>query len=329
MAAVRLSPGVYQVNGKTVRAATAAQAEQMAGGGQAPAVNNSQKSGNKQGGIPNTINNVNQGINANRTASINDARTNINFNNPNVNNPLGTQNITYDANGNPTINQNLSQNQQGILTGQEGLTKLGTSLANDNLTGIAGGPQYRDAINYDPKQVEDAVYNSLTRGVQQKNDTAMNNLAQQLYNKGLQPGTQAYDDQYKLLKESQDTFDLNARNQATMSGLQAQNQYFNQNETQTANDMNKYNNTINSSGALANLGSGLLMPNFSPYQGATVNSGTPTDINYSLGQLKQGNRQLNIAQQAANRSGGGGGGGGSQMTPEQQDAAARRAAGFA
>jgi len=280
---------------------------------------------------PNIIDNFGEGVDANRGESIIDAREEVKLNNPDIINPLGESSTKINPDGTVSIEQKLSPEQDDILKGGQGITRLGQQLGSDQLKTIAGGPTYRDAINYDPIKAETAVYDSLTRGVAEKNTTALNNLSQQLYNRGLQPGTEAYNQQYKLLAESQNNFDLGARNQATLTGLTAQNQFFNQNETQTANDLNKYNNTINSAGALSNLGTGLLMPSFQPFQGSSISGGTPTDIYTQLNGIKQGNRQLDISQQGVNNSGGGGGGGGggAGITPEQQLAADRKAAGFA
>jgi hypothetical protein len=336
MAAIRVSPGIYQVNGKTYQATTAAAAEAMAAKATAkkPVATSTKPAATKK---PVNLNNagksVAQGVAANNAVSTADQQQNIKANNPNVTNDFGSQTTTQNADGTVSVNQSLSGDNKKILEQGQGLTQLGQQMATNTLGQIGGQPQYRSAINYDPTHAEDAVYQSLTRGDDQKKKSALNDLSQQLYNQGIQynadPNSQ-YQQQMGDFNKNWDNKDLAAHNQATQTGLSAQNQFFNQNETQTANDQAKFSNSLGNVSALSNLGSGLLTPNFQPYQGANVNSGTPTDIATQQAGVQQNNRQLNISQQVANKAGSGGkrsGGGG--LTPEQQDAADRRAAGFA
>jgi len=282
--------------------------------------------GNRPGNNNKILNNagrsVAQGVTANQVQSAADAAASIRANNPNVTNDFGTQNTVQNPDGSVSVTQNLTGANKQILEQGQGLNQLGQNLATQTIQNQGAGPAYRAGINYDPTRAEDAVYNSLTRGNAEKKQQGLNELGQQLANQGLQysndPNSQ-YQQRMNDYERRYSDADLAARQQATVTGLAAQNQFFGQNETQRANDQATYAGGINNAGALSQLGTGLVIPNFQPYQGANINTGAPTDLAAQQEALKIERQNAAAARAAAARSGRGGGGGGGGGTPQPQN----------
>ncbi len=103
------------------------------------------------------------------------------------------------------------------------------------------------------------------------------------------------------------------RSQALQFGGTEQERLFNENEQTRTNQYNEQagtrNQRINEVNQWSGAGTGAQIPQFLPYQGTQVNYGSPNEIGSALTAARQNNRQLSIAQQAANKAGGGGGGG--------------------
>ncbi len=328
MAATRISPGVYEVNGKRVNATTSAEAEKMAGGVKKPAAKTpAQGGGSGKINLPDKITNIEQGVNAEKTVQGAQAAENIRLNNPNQVNTFGSQTTTVDENGVPTVTSKLSPEQQAIVDKDAAISnkgrELALSLAGEGNLNQQFDPKLQDRIGSgdlinDRRRQEEELSQYLARDMDKNYDTKKQQLEQTLYNRGiaLDPNNKQYQDH---MREFEDTFARergDIRAQALQFGGQEMDRTFGMNEQTRANQFNEQQGTRNQRigeiNQWAGAGTGAQIPNFTPYQGTSVNYGSPNQIGLGLTAAQQNARQLKIAQQAANRVGGGGGGGSSQ-----------------
>lgn len=125
-------------------------------------------------------------------------------NNPNVTGPLGGQNITYDANGVPTVNNTYSQGNLNAINSIQGqgvnagnvlgglLGSLG-SLSNPSTPGTNGQPGNAAPMsNY-----ENSIYQQLTNRLGQQQQVAQGNAEQTLSNRGIPYGSDAWNNQIR------------------------------------------------------------------------------------------------------------------------------------
>ena len=145
MAIVRISAGMYKdtVTGKTVKASDAAQATKLLGGGKTSSAVTPQRqkeldrqkleaenrAKKKEGagviaGVPETISNVQQGVEADRNVADYEANKNIQLNNPNINNPFGNQQVVQNPDGTYTLNQSLNPDQQKTVEQDTALSHM-------------------------------------------------------------------------------------------------------------------------------------------------------------------------------------------------------------
>lgn len=324
MAAVRISPGVYEVNGKRINATTAAEAEKMASGKTA-APSKPATSATGKIDVPKKITNVKQGINAEQTVQNAQAVKNTALANPNINTDFGSQSVTYDANGNPVVTQKLSDDQKGIVDRDAQISKMGRdmalSLSGQGNLGQAFNPTLDARVGSgdliaDRKRQESELANYLARDLDTNYAKDKDKLEQQLYSRGipLDPNNQQYQDFMKELDDNYSRQKADIRAQSLQFGGSEMDRTYGMNEQTRANQFNEQAGIRNQQlGEISNwsgLGTGAYIPQFQQYQGAQVNYGSPNDINSALTTARQNAQQLRIAQQAANRVGGGSSGGG-------------------
>lgn len=153
------------------------------------------------------------------------------INNPNVKNPFGTQNVTWDyqkdAKGNviravPTINQQFTPEQQALLEkSQEAKTNLADA-------GVAGSNNVRDLLQnkldfsglpgapVNSGQRRDDVINAMMSRVSQDIAGRRDNTNSDLIAAGIRPGTKAYENAMTQIDRSEN----DARQQAILAGGQ-------------------------------------------------------------------------------------------------------------
>jgi len=317
-----LSSGLYRdtQTGKTVKSTTNPNKS-------APASSGDGRSGSK-GQTPilkpgTQINNASQATEAERAVQQQQAQDNLQINNPNQVNPFGSQTVTYDEQGRPTVTTGLSKGQQGIADSNDALSNMGRDLAKGNLQGSQLGTAFNpnlmarygaDSLEANRAKVEDAVYKRLTKNLDYRQGLEKQDVEQQLANRGIpysnDPNSQ-YQQQMKDFNDRYDNIRADAMNSAVVSGGDEYSRNVGINETQRANDFTlqsgQRNQQLNESGQLANFGAGLQNPNYTQFQGTQLNYGSPTAADAAFKQLA--NQRLQIS-----KSGGGGGGGATNST---------------
>lgn len=236
-----------------------------------------------------------------------------------------TQTVTYDQNGRPIVNQTAGGTQGDILNAGENLDLYGKNSAMNMLGGFQGMPQFStgnidpkyslpSATNEDRGAVQQAIYNNLTKNLDKQHDKELENTKQDLAQRGIPIGSQAYNQTVGDLETRYTDQKQSADSQAIQQSGQEMAQQFGlglQGHQQAISDLGQnYNMPISIASGLANLGPGYQQGNFAPFQGAQVNPTNAVDP-YQIAIQKALEEQKNrIAQQMANKSGGGGGGGG-------------------
>lgn len=329
--ATRLSPGVYQVNGKTVNAKSAAEADKLgaankklsqgggAGKGKAktpPIIKNSKN-----------LDTVSGQVDASRDVEQVEAEANIRYQNPDIINDFGESKTTLNPDGTVRVEQRLAPGQKDILDRGTDLTKGGLDLANQRLGSGKYGEEYTpetvDRVATSDQlakrdQVEKAVYDRLTRFNAGDKSREMQDKQQELYNQGIQYSEDPNSRYQKEIGDLNRRYDQNASdamNAAYQFGGQEQERQVGLNEqviaNQTAQGYQQRNQGINEINAFQGMGTGLQVPNFQPYQGPNYQLTNPLDAQNVIGGQKLAKQQL----EAANRKLGGSGGGGSPVTP--------------
>lgn len=276
---VRVSPGVYKdsSSGQVVHSATtpggAAPSKPGQPGKPRPAPSGSSSS------IPASLGKINTGspggaIQGQYLANTAFGTQQSQMQNPNVNTAFGGQQITYDANGRPTVNQTLSQPNQAVLGGIQGNAQNANTgvgnLLGQNVLGSLTGQGTGGAGNMNP--YEQATYGQLTQGLNTNYGQAQRDFQQQEANKGIPTSSDAYGKDLLNFQNAWQPQFQNAANQAVTTGT---------------------NLGLSTLGQLSQLGQqGFYQPQFQQFQGAqTVN---PNVANVGIG---YGN--LNVAQQNA------------------------------
>ena len=146
------------------------------------------------------------------------AQQQINYQNPNYNTAFGSQNVTYDENGNPVFNQTLSDANQQLVEGGQNLSRQGQGIASNALNSFT--PFQPQDLSAERDRIEGSIYGRLTRDVDSDYAREKEQLEQTLHNRGipLDPQDPAYqrwmgdlDRKYRDIKE-------NARSQAVEMG---------------------------------------------------------------------------------------------------------------
>lgn len=331
MAATRVSPGVYLVNGKRVQAKTAAEAEKIAGG-QKPGGGQKQPPAQKPVNPVKVgkIKNVQTGLNAERKVADYEADQNVRYNNPNQRNAFGSRDVTFDENGNPVVTDSLSAGQQGIVDRDTQFSTRARDYANSLMQGSgldqAFNPQVDARVGTgdmiaDRRAQQQELESYMGRDIDTQYAKQKDALDQAMYNKGIPPNPQnpEYKAQLQALDDNFARQRGDIRAQALQFGGSEMERTGAMNEQRIANQFSQAQGTRNQRigevGTWSGAGTGAMIPNFGPYQAAGYDMGNPMDIYAAINAVKQGNRDLRIKQQAVNSSGGGGGGGGGGAPP--------------
>ena len=167
------------------------------------------------------------------------------INNPNINNPYGSQQVTWDASGQPTINQTLAPAQQQLLDAQNRISNnlAGVAESGLNRVGSAMATPF-DTTNIQPLQADaaarqaaqDAAYRSQTARLDPQFQTQQDQLETKLRNQGLVPGGEAYDLAMRDFNFGKNDAYSQAFNNSFNTGLAAQQADFGmQNQANNAN----------------------------------------------------------------------------------------------
>lgn len=184
--------------------------------------------------------------------------------NPNQNGPFGNRNVTINpVTGQPEINDTLSGANQGVLGGIQG-----TSVkASDVAQGLLGG-QYQNFVSGagpqsgPSQQLQDAIYGHLTQGFSAQKKQEYEDKSQELANRGIPVGSDAYNKEMNRLDLSWQQKEGDARNQA-VSG--AYGQSVAQQGANTAS-LNAATGSLNTLGAVGQ--GGFYQPNFQQFNAA-------------------------------------------------------------
>lgn len=179
--------------------------------------------------------------------------------NPNQYNPFGSSVVTIDpVTGQPTVTQSFTGANQRALEGIQG-TGISASQVAQGLLGdkfdqfVQGaGPQ----SGYSDPALEQAVYSRLTRGYDQDYEQQLEAKKQELANRGIGVGNQAYSNEMNRFDRMWDEKRLQARESATLQGTNAALQ-------RQQNNVGALGTLSGGLGTLGGLGqSGFYQPNF-------------------------------------------------------------------
>ena len=161
-------------------------------------------------------------------ANIETARIQGKMNNPNVNNPLGTQTVTWDGDQ-PTVNQAYSPEQQAIFD-QSNQSKLALGRLNLQgsraLEGVVGKQVSFDGMPAAPGSYDDMrkrVIDAQMGRVNEDYGRATDQASSSLIAAGIRPGSVAYNDKIQLLQRGLNDAKQQAEGSATSQVQAAQN----------------------------------------------------------------------------------------------------------
>ena len=230
-------------------------------------------------------------MNLNQNVQNQQAQDNLRYNNPVFNGIGGGQSTSIDPNtGQPVVNQWLSPDQQNLYNTENQFSQEGLKAA----LGMLGNPQ-----DFNRQQIEDSVFNNLTRSINQDKTRDQKALEENLAGRGIPVGSEAYNSAMGQFNQRYDDLNTQARDRATQFG---------------GEEMSRRADIIN---RLGGVGPGLRTPNMPGFQGTQVQYGNPAELDLAYKQLRLQRRQQR-AQEAALRKVGSGGGGGRSgpSTPE-------------
>lgn len=259
------------------------------------------------------IDNVSQGVEAEKKVEEVEAETNIKYQNPNISGPTGSQNVTINDDGTVDVDRNLSDNQQAILTGGEQLTQTGQGIAQNRIgnygsdfnPNVATRTMTGD-MSANRQRIEDAAFQKLMGRNEEVFKAQERQLRQTLYNQGVSLDQMDRDPRMQALRERMANTRENASLSAIGIGGQEMQRDFQIQEDLIGNQINQAgtirNQNLNELGYVSSLGSGLQMPAFETYKGPNFQLSSPVDVNTAIESLKQGDRGLNIDQQRVNQA---------------------------
>ena len=242
-------------------------------------------------------------------------------------NAFGSQNITRDpVTGEITQTQNLSGDQQKILDQGQNLTQTGQNLAQNTLGGFQAGfnPQTAQRttsgdLGANRSRIESEVFGRLTRGMDEQKANDSQQMESTLRNRGIPLGSKQWNDRMGQLDKRYDTQRADAQSQAVEMGGNEYSRDFGINEQLIANQISQgqsvRNQNLTEASALQGMGTGLMTPEFTGYQGAQYQAPDVLGAANQVTNQQQGNRQLDIAQQVANQAKRPAGGGGAPAAP--------------
>ena len=325
--AVRQSPGMYKIDGKTYRGKT--EAEAMAAYNAANKKAGAPKPGARQPSnktLPNTaISNTASKVNfqdpnsvaaADAKIKAETAREDTVRQNPNFRSDFGESQVTYDENGQPTVTSRLTGTNKALVEGQQEAGTIGARVAGGLVSGVGaydpnsvdqkyGIPQVNDQYM---QKYQNAAYNSLTRNLEKQYAQSKEQKAQELVNRGIPQGSKQFQDE--MNRDVEDRFAeqrLAAENQSYSAGLGAGKSYFDMGLGANKQAMENYNqgfgNRVAWGGQLNTMAQGQAAPG-QQFQG-TQTQGTDIGGIYGTDTAK---RIADAQNRARMRAGGGGGG---------------------
>lgn len=211
------------------------------------------------------------------------------LNNPNISGPFSGQ--TYDPKTGQ-ITRTLSEGQQGVVSGLEG----SSTRAGDVLQGLLGGQGALSSLTGNagtgPGGYEDAVFKQLTRGLDTQKAQAKQDFDQELSNRGIPVGSDAYNQaRQQFDTDWNDRFDT-ARQRAVTDST---------------------NLGLSAMGQLSGVQQGGMMDHstgWSPFQGTAYQGPNVNDVYNNITQRRLGKGQLAVSRAALRAKGAAGGGGG-------------------
>lgn len=223
----------------------------------------------------------------------------IQYQNPDVVNPYGSQTTTIDpVTGKPTVTQTLSADQQKISDQDTKLSTLGRSVAeaqinsgnfNQNFNPELSNRYGKGDLQQDRSRIEQATYGYLTRDMADQNQRDENGLAQRLAVAGIDPNSDRARREWQNLRDSQARERGDARYQAVQLGGQELERNFGIGEQRRANQLSEQLATrgqqLGEINQFSNLGPGLRSPEFQQYQGPDYQLPGAIDTKMGLGQF--------------------------------------------
>jgi len=250
------------------------------------------------------------------------------LNNAQQKNAYGSQTITYDENGNPTVTQSLDPAEQQKLDQERGIETGANQQAQTQLGQLQ--QQWANPLSYDSQpQVnmdqegfrqswEDKMYGRQAQRLDKQYAQAADSFEQQMADRGIPVGSELYNNQKAQFEQNKaDTYEGARVAAMQQSGQEAQRQFGNTltarqqgiSETNSLRDR-----PLNEIGGLMALGSGVAQPQFQGFQGQQMANTdvAGTALGYAnLGQNAADNSAARDVQLQAIAKRGGGGGGGS------------------
>lgn len=216
------------------------------------------------------------------------------MNNPNIISPYGNQNVTFDANGHPTVTQSLTPTAQGTLDAQQQVQRSLANLGNQGVNTAQnvmnkpfsfGGPNVQTGLNTSgiaqmPVNAGTTGFDAIMSRLEPQMGRQQVSTETQLTNQGLRPGSEAWTNAMTDLHNQQN----DQRTQAAAAGvnldMSANNQGFNQavqsgqfgntaQQQALAQAIQQRQMPLNEITALMS-GSQIQSPQFQPYQGSNI-----------------------------------------------------------
>lgn len=226
--------------------------------------------------------------------------------NANIEGPVGGQTTTIDPQtGQAITKQTLSPEQQKILDQGQTLTQTGQQIAQGQLQNM--GQFSFDNSSAGRQKMSDAVFNQLSRGMDVRHKAQGDQLAQDLYNRGIQfsedPNSR-YQQEMRSMQQGQEDERLNYSNQAYQAGLGEQQAQFGMSQGTRQQQMSDLS-------AFQQQGTGLMMPNYQATQGTASDLAGFTELGQNQQQLNNQAKATQASIDALKRKNSGGSGGSS------------------
>lgn len=238
-------------------------------------------------------------------------------------NAFGTKTVEFDANGRPVVKESLTPEQQQILDQQQQLSQTGGQAAQQIISQGGLGQSFApnldqrvtqgDLLGFRQKQQQD-LEQYLTRDFQRDKARDLNALETSLYNRGipLDRQAEAYDRAIEGLNRDYDARYASAAAQALQFGNQEAQTTFDMNEGVRAAQLREQQITrgqnLSDAQTLSTLGTGVIVPQFNPFQGGNYTLQSPTAVQTELNaaqiaakQQKAQEKLINAQAAAANR----------------------------
>lgn len=239
------------------------------------------------------------------------ARASAKLSNPNVDNPYGSQRITYGINGDPDqvmINQTLSPVGQGLFDQNNRINQGLGNLAEGGISRVGNMLGTQFDMGQVPGQAKSGqegwnnAYQAIVNRNQPIADRQRAMMETNLSNQGIMPGSEAYKNAHDDFNHSQNDFNLGAQQYAT--GQEAQQFGLDSQARQDAISQQAYLRQLplNEINALRS-GNQVNIPQFQQYQGQTMQAAPIFQGTQAQGQYDQNSYNSQMASSNALTSG--------------------------